>query len=234
MLPSPVYCDNCGAANRPQAKFCISCGKPPQSNSLYTPTGQLESSHLLNQRYSIVAQLGQGGFGAVYKTADLRFGNRPVAVKEMSQSGLSAQETAEAIDTFKREALMLANLNHQNLPRIYDHFTDAGRWYLVMDFIEGETLTEHLQKAPAGHLSVDEALVIGTQLCTVLGYLHTRQPPIIFRDLKPTNIMLTPSGQIYLIDFGIARHFKPGQSRDTTAFGSPGYAPRSNTAKHRP
>jgi serine/threonine protein kinase len=95
---------------------------------------------------------------------------------------------------------------------------------VLMDFIEGETLEEYLQKQPEGHLSVKETLGIGIQLCTVLAYLHNRQPPVIFRDLKPSNIMLTPEENLYLIDFGIARHFKPGQKKDTIALGSPGYA----------
>src|SRR6266704_1925567 len=137
---------------------------------------------------------------------------------------MSPQEIIEATENFKREALLLAGLTHPNLPSIYDHFSEAGRWYLVMDFIEGETLEERLNKEPEGRLSVEEAQRIGIQLCTVLGYLHGRQPPIIFRDLKPANIMMTPDGHLYLIDFGIARHFKPGQAKDTIAFGSPGYA----------
>src|SRR5205085_5103033 len=102
---------------------------------------------------------------------------------------------------------------------------------LVMDVIECETFDEYLHKAAARRLLVEEVLDIGIRLCTVLDYLHTRQPPIIFRDLKPANIMLTPDGQIYLIDFGIARHFKPGQTRDTMAFGSPGYAPPEQYGK---
>jgi tetratricopeptide (TPR) repeat protein len=184
----------------------------------------LTPNHLLNQRYRILSQLGKGGFGAIYKAEDAQLGNRLLAVKEMSQSGLSPQEIIETTENFKREALLLASLKHPNLPSIYDHFSEAGRWYLVMDFIEGETLEEHLNKEPEGHLSVEETQRIGIQLCTVLGYLHGRQPPIIFRDLKPANIMMTPDGHLYLIDFGIARHFKPGQTKDTIAFGSPGYA----------
>ncbi len=142
----------------------------------------------------------------------------------MSQSSLNPQEIAEAAENFKREAHILAALKHPNLPSIYEQFSETGRWYLIMDFIEGETLEEHLMKKQEGHLSVEETLQIGLQLCTVLAYLHSRQPPIIFRDLKPSNIMLTPEGNLYLIDFGIARHFKPGQNRDTIALGSPGYA----------
>jgi eukaryotic-like serine/threonine-protein kinase len=142
----------------------------------------------------------------------------------MSQSSLNQQEIAEVTENFKREALLLAALRHPNLPSMYEQFSEAGRWYFVMDLIEGETLEVYLQNQPKGHLSVEETLQIGIELCTVLSYLHSRQPPIIFRDLKPANIMRTPEGHLYLIDFGIARHFKPGQARDTIAFGSPGYA----------
>lgn len=184
---------------------------------------------MLKQRYRIISQIGKGGFGAVYKAMDTQFGNRLVAIKEMSQSGLNHQELIEAIDAFKREAQLLASLTHPNLPRIYDQFPDAGRWYLVMDFIESQTLETRLNRVNTGTaepqgLPLQNVLAISIQLCTVLDYLHTRQPPIIFRDLKPANVMLTSDEHIYLIDFGIARHFKPGQARDTIAFGSPGYA----------
>ena len=185
---------------------------------------------LLNDRYRILELVGQGGFGSVYKAADTSFGDRLVAIKAMEQKGLSQEEIAEAATGFKREALMLANLRHPHLPRIYDHFSDSGRWYLVMDYIEGETLEVYLQKSvrdprtAKGHLSVEEVLDTGLQLCAVLDYLHTRQPPIIFRDLKPANVMRTTERHLYLIDFGIARHFKPGQIKDTMPLGSPGYA----------
>jgi WD40 repeat protein len=142
----------------------------------------------------------------------------------MSQQGLSPQDRQEAIGAFKHEANLLATLAHPHLPRIYDYFEEAGRWYLIMDFISGETLESRLEHQPTGMLPLEEVLDTGLQLTSVLGYLHTRQPPIIFRDLKPANVMRTPEGKLYLIDFGIARLFKPGQSRDTTALGSPGYA----------
>ncbi|MEO8971086.1 MAG: serine/threonine-protein kinase [Ktedonobacteraceae bacterium] len=202
-----------------------------------TLTGHLLPSHLLKQRYRILMQVGQGGMGAVYKAEDTQFGNRLVAVKEMHQNGLRPEEIVEATESFKREAMLLAGLLHPNLPRTYDHFFDRGRWYLVMDFIEGETLEEYLNKIPATGasrryapqgstrmLSLEEVLDIGVQLCTILHYLHNCQPPIIFRDLKPANIMLTSAGHLYLFDFGIARHFKPGQTRDTANLGSVGYA----------
>jgi serine/threonine protein kinase len=235
MVPSQRYCTRCGAANQAQDAFCFACGQALQStpasqqyplagSATNTSTGLLTPNLLLKQRYRILGTVGKGGFGAVYKAEDVQLGNRLLAVKEMSQSSLNPQEIAEAAENFKREAHILAALKHPNLPSIYEQFSETGRWYLIMDFIEGETLEEHLMKKQEGHLSVAETLQIGLQLCMVLGYLHSRQPPIIFRDLKPSNIMLTPEGNLYLIDFGIARHFKPGQNRDTIALGSPGYA----------
>ena len=233
-LSSTLFCDTCGAANRTHALFCAACGRHLQaatsSMTARTFTGLLTQQHLLKQRYRILEQAGKGGFGAVYKAQDTQFGNRLLAIKEMSQSNLNSQELAEATQAFKREALLLAGLTHPNLPRIYEQFSDMGRWYLVMDYIEGETLEAYLDtrggKLPlmgtgTSHVGV---LNIGIQLCSVLNYLHMRQPPIIFRDLKPANIMLTAEGHIFLIDFGIARHFKPGQIKDTTALGSTGYA----------
>jgi F-box protein 11 len=138
--------------------------------------------------------------------------------------GLNPQETQNAIASFKNEAVMLANLTHPNLPRIYDHFEERGRWYLVMDYIDGETLATRMEKVAGGKFSIPEVIKIGLQLCTVLGYLHGHQPPIIFRDLKPDNVMITQDDHLYLIDFGIARFFKPGQARDTVNLGTPGYA----------
>jgi serine/threonine protein kinase len=235
MVPSQRFCTKCGAANQAQDDFCFACGQalkvttasqqyPISTSTTNTSTGLLTPNLLLKQRYRILDTVGKGGFGAVYKAEDVQLGNRLLAVKEMSQNNLSSQEIVEAAENFKREALLLAALKHPNLPSIYEQFSEAGRWYLVMDFIEGETLEDHVKKAPQGHLSLKETLEIGIQLCTVLDYLHSRQPPIIFRDLKPSNIMLTPEGHLFLIDFGIARHFKPGQKKDTIAFGSPGYA----------
>src|SRR5437899_2218993 len=194
MISSSMYCTNCGAANLRQAKFCFGCGHALQSGALAAAgslTGLLVHNQELNRRYRIIKQVGKGGFGAVYMAADLPFGNRLVAIKEMSQSGLSQQDLVEATNAFTREALMLASLTHSNLPRIYEQFTEMGRWYLVMDFIEGETLEEYLNKAPGGFLPLTGVLDTGLQLCTVLDYLHTRFPPIIFRDLKPANVMRT-------------------------------------------
>jgi tetratricopeptide (TPR) repeat protein len=221
MTTQELYCDNCGAANPPTARFCQFCATLlPFKHS----TGALPDQTLLAGRYQLLSRIGQGGMGAVYKAADTRFNNRPLAIKEMSSTGLPPARLQEAEAAFEHEAHLLADLLHPNLPRIYEHFTENDRSYLVMDYIEGKTVEEHLEQVGGGPLPVDQVIKWAEQLCDVLNYLHTHQPPIIFRDLKPANIMLSESGHIYLIDFGIARIFKPGKQHDTVALGSPGYA----------
>jgi tetratricopeptide (TPR) repeat protein len=216
-----LYCDNCGAANPPTARFCQFCATLlPFKHS----TGALPEQTLLAGRYQLLSRIGQGGMGAVYKAADTRFNNRPLAIKEMSSTGLPPAQLQEAEAAFEREAHLLADLLHPNLPRIYEHFTENDRSYLVMDFIEGQTVEEYLAQIGGGPLAVEQVIKWAEQLCDVLNYLHTHQPPIIFRDLKPANVMISESGHIYLIDFGIARIFKPGKQHDTVALGSPGYA----------
>ncbi len=125
-------------------------------------------------------------------------------------------------DRFLREALLLARLNHPAIPALYDYFFEDGYWYLVMEYIPGPTLSAYLRRQ--GALPPLEALNYAIQLCDVLAYLHEQTPPVIFRDLKPSNIILTPARRLVLVDFGIARYFKDGQSSDTNDLGSPGYA----------
>jgi serine/threonine protein kinase len=206
---------------RVRARYDLySTDSAPASTNAIVPA----QSSLLKNRYKLIKQVGIGGYGIVHKALDTEFGGRLVAIKEMSQTEMNGKARAEATEAFKREAFMLASLTHPNLPSIYDYFTENGRWYLVMSYIEGETLEAYLNRSSGGKLPVEKVLLIGSQLASVLSYLHKRNPPIIFRDLKPSNIMRIPEGQIYLIDFGIARHFKVGQPKDTIALGSPGYA----------
>ncbi|HCI81151.1 MAG TPA: hypothetical protein DHW02_15850, partial [Ktedonobacter sp.] len=152
----------------------------------------------------------------ILQGGDLSKRPRSLASIEFPNSG------GEHTDRFLREALFLARLRHPALPMLYDYFLEGGSWYLVMDYIPGPTLTDYLRQQ--GSLPPLEALNYAMQLCDVFDYLHKQSPPIIFRDLKPSNIILTPTGTLMMVDFGIARYFKPGQGNDTTDFGSPGYA----------
>lgn len=187
-------------------------------------TGNLTPQSILAQRYLIVQLAGRGGMSAIYQALDMHREQQRVAIKEMSQQNLDEQERLDAMARFRQEAHLLGTLKHPNLPRIYDAFGSGGRSFLVMDFIEGKTLLQLLQEA-GQPLPVDQILHYAIQLCDVLTYLHQQHPPIIFRDLKPTNVMATQEGHVYLIDFGIARFFKEGQPQDTVMLGSPGYAP---------
>jgi serine/threonine protein kinase len=184
-------------------------------------------SMLHGGRYLILDTVGRGGMGAVYKALDLHLSKRLVAIKEMSQSGLSSPDLQIAVVAFTHEAEILARLKHQSLPHIYEQFEDGGRRYLVMEFIEGETLEHRIEilQARGKRLPVKYVLAIARSLCNVLDYLHTQRPAIVFRDLKPANIMLNTRDELFLIDFGIARLFTPGHGKDTMALGSQGYAP---------
>jgi len=191
---------------------------------LLTTVEQLDAGSLLAGRYRILTKVGEGGFGMVYKARDIQRRHRLVAIKQINLGGLSTRQIIEATDSYNREVSILSRLSHRNLPRIYDHFTDPTHWYLVMQYIEGETLEDYLKRAKGGRLPLKQVRAIGIQLSNVLSYLHAQTPPIIFRDVKPANIMRTCWGRLYLIDFGIARHFNPDKKRDTSPLGSPGYA----------
>jgi serine/threonine-protein kinase len=179
---------------------------------------------ILQDRYVITQKLGQGGMGAVYRAADRRLSTVNWAVKEMSDEALTnPNERQQAKETFRHEAELLARLAHPNLPRVTDHFEESGKNYLVMEFVPGETMAAYIGRT--GLPQPPERVANWTrQLCDVLEYLHGQRPPVIFRDLKPANIMITPQGSLKLIDFGIARLFKPGQAKDTQAFGTIGYS----------
>jgi serine/threonine protein kinase/ABC-type branched-subunit amino acid transport system substrate-binding protein len=169
--------------------------------------------------------IGKGGYGAVYKAQDERFqAKRIVAIKEIGDARLNPGEKERALLDFRNEANLLVQLNHPNLPNVSDVFEEGGKAYLVMGFIEGKTL-EEIQEEQNDPLDERQVMDWALQLCTVLHYLHTRPHPIIFRDMKPSNVMLTAEGEIKLIDFGIARVFKAAVKKDTTLLGSQGYAP---------
>jgi serine/threonine protein kinase len=167
--------------------------------------------------------IGHGGMAAVYQANDTRRGTL-VAIKEMSLSNVSTHERPQAIQNFLAEARILSRLTHPNLPAFTDFFTEGARHFLVMEYVDGSTL-EDLLELNNGPFSEPRVLGWARQLCDVMEYLHNQQPSVIFRDMKPGNVMLTRSGRIKLIDFGIARLFRNSVSQDTQLLGTPGFAP---------
>jgi len=184
--------------------------------------GPLEPGVVLQQRYRIERLLGGGGMGMVYLARDQRLSNRPCAIKEMVDHFIDQQQRLEANDYFAREADTLAQLKHSAIPAISDRFDHQNRHYLVMEYVEGHNLEEELAQR-GGPFPEGLVIDIARQLCDVLAYLHGLQPPIVYRDLKPSNVMLTGNGRVVLVDFGIARLFKA--QRKGTMIGTLGFAP---------
>lgn len=196
-------------------------------------------------RYTVVRQVGEGGMSAIYLCQCSAPANSPDAghwvLKEMTVSYRDRKDQENAVALFLREAQLLQQLKHKNLPRVLEQFildrsghqVVAGehmgqdqaslRYYTVMEFVEGEDLGKMLLRNPQGFPEA-KAVAWAIEIATVLYYLHIQKPPIIFRDLKPSNIMIS-RGQVKLIDFGIARRFDAFKKKDTVRIGSPGYAP---------
>jgi serine/threonine protein kinase len=169
--------------------------------------------------------------GAVYLAKDMKEQGQQYAIKEISVSLIPQNEQQKTINNFKSEAKMLWSLHHPNLPSMRGVFAQEDRYFLVMEYIDGYTLEELLERN-GGPFPERRVLDWARQLCDVLAYLHSHSPPIIFRDMKPGNIMLTRNnGQIKLIDFGIARFFRPSHAQDTQVLGTPGYAPPEQYGK---
>jgi len=160
--------------------------------------------------------------GTVYLAENKEAGNRPCVIKQLTNKYTDPFEQSEAIRLFQREAFLLRNLDHPGIVRVFDsHATQDGRYFLVMDYVPGKNLEIMLQTG--GVFSSDFAVHLFIQCCEVLEYLHDREYPIIYRDLKPSNLMLTPDGKIVFVDFGIARVFMPRQA--ATRVVTAGYSP---------
>jgi serine/threonine-protein kinase len=188
---------------------------------------QLDPATVLNSRYEIVRRIGGGGMGAVYLAKDRNLGDAPRAVKEMVETHIDETQHEKAIGDFKRESLLLTSLEHPSIPTIYDYFYDTAlnRFYLVMKYISGGDLASRLRSSTGGRIDEKTLTDWGMQVADVLDYLHTRPKPIIYRDLKPANLMIDGNtGRIMLIDFGIAR-WVAKQEKGVTAVGTMGYAP---------
>ena len=175
---------------------------------------------ILEGKYKILTQIGRGGMSTVYLAMDMKL-NRQWAVKQIHKDTVEYQSQVDK-NTTLREIGFLNKLNHPGLPRIVDIIDTKDSLFVVMDYVEGETLKSILEKK--GRLNQDIVIKCGFQIIEILKYLHSQNPPVIYRDLKPSNIMLTPQGRIKIIDFGIAREYKK-EFEDTTILGTTGFAP---------
>lgn len=187
----------------------------------------LSEGVILNSRYRIAKKIGGGGMGAVYLAFDQNLGDVERAVKEMVQSSIEEAQQLKAIEDFKRESTILSTLDHPSIPTIYDYFYDDTecRFYLVMKYISGGDLAARLRSTPGGRIDERTVTEWAIQIADVLAYLHGLPATIVYRDLKPSNIMLDGNtGRVMLIDFGIARSINHEQ-KGVTAVGTMGYAP---------
>jgi eukaryotic-like serine/threonine-protein kinase len=194
-------------------------------NSGQLPEKQLQSGSVLVNRYAIQDVIGVGGMGSVYRARDLHFPNvvKLVAVKEMINQARDPLVRQTIVQNFEREANILVTLNHPSIPKIYDYFTHEERSYLVEEYINGKDLEEVLSESQ-GFFPEEQVVAWAIELCDVLHYLHNHRPePIIFRDMKPSNVMVNQHNHIVLVDFGIAKIFKSGQKG--TMIGTEGYSP---------
>ncbi|GAB4190407.1 MAG: serine/threonine-protein kinase [Roseiflexaceae bacterium] len=209
-----VLCPNCRRANPRndqtlrRARFCQHCGHDIVLNNAQSEQGP---------RFYITRVIKEGGQGAVYQTIGDDW--KPYAVKEMLDRFSDQRERNEATERFRTEAILLQGLRHPRIPRVYAHFEDEGRHYLAMEFIEGEDLEQIVERE--GPLDEARVLAIADQVCDVLEYLHGRG--LIYRDMKPSNVMLDRSNGVKLIDFGIANLFE--RADRGAQIGTPGYAP---------
>ena len=179
----------------------------------------LEIGSLVDGKYRILRVVGKGGMSVVYQAVNEK-ANKIWAIKEVRKDGVQNFEVVK--QNLIVETELLKRFNHPNLPSIIDVIDGDGSFLIVMDYIEGNSLSKALETS--GAQSQEDVIEWSKQLCDVLGYLHSRKPPIIYRDMKPANVMLKPDGNISLIDFGTAREFKSSSVEDTTCLGTQGYA----------
>ena len=184
----------------------------------------LKTGTLINARYRILSKLGQGSTGAVYLAEHTQL-KTLLALKAVTPSPDANGSIEKALEQCRLEGEILMPLNHPHLPRVFDAFVEQGRFFLVMEYIPGVSLSQQLRFSGEEFLEVADVVNWGIQLAQVLAYLHDQSPAIIFRDIKPANVMLQPDGNIRLIDFGIARRCFGKEQTSVEQVGSIGYSP---------
>jgi serine/threonine-protein kinase len=186
-----------------------------------------ESGTILRERYRLTNIVGQGGMGNVYRAEDLRLPGRLCAIKEVRPDPLATAEgRAQAREQFLQEASILAQLDHPNLPKVSDYFTEEGNEYLVMDFVPGDDLYQVLKASREMDRKLDQETVLtwAEQIIDALAYLHVQDPPVLHRDIKPSNIKLTPDHRIKLVDFGLVKLLASDEARTITVLQGKGTA----------
>jgi len=236
-----MTCPNCGKENRPEDHFCEECGAQlvagdatitttvtSSGNTTANPAaGLVPGISLQNGRYVVVKALGEGGMGSVLLAKDTRLADKLMVVKVLNADSSNTEKLHEDVHNFKREAETLAHLDHPLIPDVTDHFEEGARYYMVMDYVEGENL-EHWLDTNNQPMKEEEVLRYALEVLDILEYLSRQQPVIVHRDIKPANIIIGAKDKhAHLVDFGIARANTTvnGKMRKTTALGTPGYAP---------
>ena len=182
----------------------------------------VKSGKTLRNRYVVTKVIGRGGMGSIYHAEDNRLSGRICAIKEVYQaSDLPEEVRAQGRDQFYREASVLAQLDHPNLPKVSDFFTEDERDYLVMDYVPGDDLKSLMDQArrKSKFLPIRDVLGWGLQIADALEYMHGQDPPVIHRDIKPSNLKLTPNGLIKLVDFGLVKQMVPDEMTVTVIQG---------------
>lgn len=188
------------------------------------PPGNNQNSQalVLQGRYEIIDQLGQGGMGTVYLARDHRLHGRTYVIKKLRDDFFRDEDREKAMAFFMREIEVLCDLKHPNIVDIKDHFPEGNDYFILMEYVEGKNLHEMLHER-GEPFSEEQVLEWSVQICKVLNYLHTHDPPVIYRDLKPSNVMIDTLGRVKLVDFGIARQYR--DDSDNTHVVSAGYSP---------
>lgn len=230
-----MICPDCGHKNKETSTFCVICGAQliqadvfradaAEKEELRAKPKQKLEMVLRDGRYEIEEKLGEGGMGRIYLSRDTKMDYK-VVIKELLPIFVTREEREYVTRRFKEEAKILFRLDFRGLPKVIDYFQDGGNMYIVMQYIEGDNLSVLMKNRPGGRITLDETLSWMKDLIRIIKYLHNQNPPIIHRDIKPKNIMLNKQGELYLVDFGLARtigmHTHTGTSVGTYGYSSP-------------
>ena len=215
-------CPSCGSY-QPHDGECpaLQAGAVAQA---YVDPRQIVSGHMLQGRYEILHVLGQGGMGTVFMSRDMRLKGRNCVVKKLRDDFYREEDRQKAQSFFEREMAVLSDLQHRNIVQILDYFREGGDYYLVMEYVQGNNLHYMLHEERGGEPFPENAVIDwAIQICDVLSYLHSQNPAVIYRDLKPSNVMIDLKGEVKLVDFGIARPWE--ETGEHTHVVSAGYSP---------